>query len=184
MASGTEPVSHLTDKPTILIIQDCFQRRVVYIDLEHQLESLGYPTVHSLLPTCGDDREPNFPSLNLVDDAKAVQKDLEQLVKRDKKTVMVVMHSYGGLVGCEAIPEDLSHIKRMKDGLPGGVIHLFFVSAFLLDPGQSMLGAFGASPNDKVEVNTPFLQTPRLLIRFCSLAGWPLYYQERLIHLV
>ncbi len=171
MASGTGPVSHLEEKATILIIQGCFQRPVVYEALEHRLESLGHPTIHALLPTCGDARDPNFPFLSLHDDAQVVRKKLEQLVECEQKTVMVVMHSYGGLVGSEAIPEDLSRIRRRKDGLLGGVIHLFFVSAFLLDPGQSMLGAFGVSPNDKVEVNTPFLQMPILLICFCPLAG-------------
>ena len=171
MASDTGQVSQLHDKPTILIIQGCFQRPVVNEALEHRLESLGYPTVHPPLPTCGDAQDPNFPSLTLLDDATAVRNKLVQLVEFHQKTVMVVMHSYGGLVGSEAFPESMSHSKRRKDGLPGGVIHLFFVGAFLLDPGQSMLGTFGISPNDKIEVNTPFLQMPVLLICFCSLAG-------------
>ena len=135
MASGTGPVSYSQDKPTILIIQGFFQRPVVYAALEQRLESLGYPTVHPSLPTCSNTNEPNFPSLTLLNDAQAVREKLELLVEREQKTVMVVMHSYGGLVGSEAIPESMSHDKRRKDGLLGGVIHLFFFSAFLLDPG-------------------------------------------------
>lgn len=184
MASGTGPVSYSKDKPTILIIQGCFQRPVVYDALKHRLESLGYPIVLPSLPTCGDAEDPNFPSLTLLNDAEAVREKLELLVERERKTVMIVMHSYGGLVGSEAIPESMSHIKRRKDGLLGGVIHLFFISAFLLDPGQSVLGVFGVSPNDKMEVNVPFVQTSIVLMCFCSLAGWPLYYQERLIRLI
>lgn len=167
MASGTGPDSNL-ERPTILIVPGAFQRPIVYNALKLRLESLGYPTVHALLPTCGDAGDINFPSLTLLDDAKAVQKILKQLVERDQKTVMVVMHSYGGLVGSEAIRESMSHIKRGKDSLIGGVIHLFFISAFLLDPGQSVLGALGVSPNDKVEVSIPVFQKTILLIYFCS----------------
>ena len=72
----------------------------------------------------------------------------------DGKTVVVVMHSYGGLVGSEAIPEELSYARRQAQGRPGGVIHLFFYSAFLLNDGQSVLGAFGQSSNDVIKVGT------------------------------
>ena len=67
---------------------------------------------------------------------------------------MVVMHSYGGLVGSEAAAEELSYAKRQAQGLPGGVIHLFLYSAFLLNEGQSVLSAFGESPNNDVHVGT------------------------------
>ena len=167
MASGTGPVSHLKEKPTILIIQGCFQSPDVYKALEDRLQCLGYDTVHALLPTCGDARDPNFPFLTLHDDAEAVRRNLEQLVECEQKTVMVIMHSYGGLVGSEAILEPMSCCRRSGHGLRGDVFHLFFISAFLLDPSQSMLGAFGVSPNDKIEVNAPFLQTPIFLICFC-----------------
>ena len=161
-----------------------FQRPVVYDALKHRLQSPGYPTVHPSLPTCSNTNDPNFPSLTLLNDAQVVREKLELLVEREQKTVLVVMHSYGGLVGSEAIPESMSHDKRRKDGLLGGVIHLFFFSAFLLDPGQSVLDAFGVSPNDKIEVKIPFLQKFILLRCVRSLARWPLYYQKWLIHLI
>ena len=64
------------------------------------------------------------------------------------------MHSYGGLVGGEATTEELSYAKRQAEGLPGGVIHFFLYSAFLLEEGQSVLSAFGESPNNDVKVRT------------------------------
>ena len=157
MESGTGPVSHLEEKPTILLIQDCFQTPAVYKDLVDRLVSLGYPVVHPLLPTCGDAQDPNFPSLTLLDDATAVQSELVRLVECGQKTVMVVMHGYGGLVGSEAILEALSYNKRREHGLLGGVIHLFFVRATLVSPGWSWLVLLVFLPKHKVEVNTPFL---------------------------
>ncbi|KAL8786113.1 MAG: hypothetical protein Q9213_002978 [Squamulea squamosa] len=66
------------------------------------------------------------------------------------------MHSYGGLVGSEAIPEELSYTHRQSLGLEGGVIHLFYFSTFVLSEGQSVLGTFGESPNNDVQPDGRF----------------------------
>ena len=158
MADITGPASHLEEKPTILIIQDRFQTPAVYKDLADRLVSLGYPTVQPLLPTCGDAPHANFPSLTLLDDATAVQSELMRLVEKGQKTVMVVMHGYGGMVGSEAVLEDMSYSKRRGKGLSGGVIHLFFVCASFVGLGQSMQGGLNSLSNHKVEVNTLPLQ--------------------------
>ena len=65
---------------------------------------------------------------------------------------MVVMHSYGGLVGSEAILEELSYSKRQAQGLQEGVLHLFYFTAIILGVGQSVLGTFGKSPFNDVKV--------------------------------
>ena len=184
MASATVPASHLEEKPTILIIQDRFQTPAVYKDLVDRLVSLGYPTVHPLLPTCSDAQDPNFPFLTLLDDATAVQSELVRLVEHEQKTVMVVMHGYGGMVGSEAVLEDMSCNNRRRNGLSGGVIHLFFVCASLVGPGQSMLGGLDSPSSHKVEVHTlPFRCRYKLYI-YLFLGRWPLHDHKRLIHLI
>lgn len=70
--------------------------------------------------------------------------------------MVLVMHSYGGLVGSEAATEELSYAKRKAQGLPGGVLHLFLYSAFLLNEGQSVLSRFGESPNNDVKPDGRF----------------------------
>lgn len=53
---------------------------------------------------------------------------------------------------------DLTASPRKARGKPGGVIHLFFFCASLLDEGQSVMGTFGESPNTDVQViHVPFL---------------------------
>lgn len=59
-------------------------------------------------------------------------------------------------MGSEAIPVDLTRSHRSAEGLPGGVIHFFFFSAFLLPAGQSVLSAYGESPNNDVHANGTF----------------------------
>ena len=154
----------MEENPTIVIVQGCFQTQSPYRKLSSGLSYLGYPVIHPALPSCDKTEDPLFPSVDLIDDALAVRLALTRLIEYGGKTVVVVMHSYGGLVGSEAIPKDLSHADRQTRGLPGGVLHLFFFSAFLLDEGESVLGTWGESPNNDVKVCVDYtVQVPRYL---------------------
>lgn len=163
MASAALPESataaQTQSMPTILLVQGSFQIPQVYEKLVKGLEARGYPTIHPQLPSCSNVDGPNFPQLSLVDDASAIRAELTRLIESEGRTVVVVMHSYGGLVGSEATTEELSYTNRQARDLPGGVIHLFFYAAFLLQEGQSVLSAFGESPNNDVRVS--MLYPPR-----------------------
>lgn len=145
----------MQESPVIFLIQGSFQVPGVYERLVHSLQTLGHVTIQPRLPSCTDTDAPEYPQTTLVDDALAVRMELVRQVEYEHKTVVVAMHSYGGLVGSEAIPEDLSYTKRQSLGLPGGIIHLFYFCAFILDQGQSVLGTFGESPNNDVHVRNP-----------------------------
>lgn len=150
--------------PTILLVQGSFQTPVVYKALVDQLIAFGYHTVHPSLPSCSNTDDPHFPRISLVDDVLAVRSELIRQIEYEEKIVVVVMHSYGGLVGSEAVTEDLSYAARQKEGLKGGVVHLFYYAAFLLDKEQSVMGAFGESANNEIKVskgrNMPVPFTP------------------------
>ena len=146
-----------SEKPTIILVQGSFQLPLVYESLVKGLISSGYPTTIPQLPSCSNTDSPQFANVSLVDDALAVRHELTRQIEYNGKTVMVVMHSYGGLVGSEAIPKEFSYSARQAQGLPGGVIHLFYFTAFVLGEGQSVLGAFGESPNNDVKVCIIFL---------------------------
>jgi hypothetical protein len=62
------------------------------------------------------------------------------------------MHSYGGIIGSEAIPESFSYAALQARGQKGGVIHLFFYTASPLAKGKSVIETFGESPNNDVRV--------------------------------
>ena len=154
--ASNKPVTSLQSQelPTILLVQGSFQIPQVYSKLVQGLKAQGYPTIHPQLPSCSNTDSPNFPQVSLVDDALAIRTELTRQVEYEGKNVVVVMHSYGGLVGSEAIAEDLTWAKRRAQGLPGGVIHIFFYAAFLLNEGQSVLSAFGESPTNDVKVRS------------------------------
>ena len=143
--------------PTIVLIQGSFQISKVYCKLKRGLVAQGYPTIHPELPICSNTDSEDFPQVSLIDDALAIRTVLTRQIEYEEKLVVVVMHSYGGLVGSEAATEELSYAKRRAQGLRGGVIHLFLCSAFLLGGGRSVLGAFGGSANGGVGVGVPII---------------------------
>ena len=74
----------------------------------------------------------------------------------------MLFHSYGGAAGTEAA-RGLSTSERAAQGLPGGVVRLVYMCAFMLQVGESVLGASMPRPvPEPVEVNeadgTTFLQ--------------------------
>ncbi|KNG83266.1 hypothetical protein ANOM_008542 [Aspergillus nomiae NRRL 13137] len=77
--------------------------------------------------------------------ARTITETLEQLVEKEEKLVVVVMHSYGGIVGGTAIPRYLTHASRQLEGKKGGVLHLFYYAAFVLPEGASVMGTFAIS---------------------------------------
>ncbi|ROV97140.1 hypothetical protein VMCG_07461 [Cytospora schulzeri] len=143
-------------KPAILLVQGSCQIPEAYGKLASALRSRGFFVAHPHLPSLSDHDSPDFAKRDLTDDARAIEAEAKRLVVDEGKNVMVVMHSYGGLVGSDAIPEDLSLQSRHQRGLTGGVFRLFYFAAFVLDQGKSVLGTFGGSPRDDVKPNGRF----------------------------
>ena len=169
--------SHLQDLPTILLVQGSFQIPEVYQKLTQNLVAGGFPVIHPKLPSISDTESPDFPQRSIVDDAATVRAELTRAIELEGKVVIVVMHSYGGLVGSEAVTEEFSYQTRQARGLAGGVPHLFFYSAFLLNEGQSVLSAFGESPNNDIKV----IQVRCCLQKVYSqviLARWPILHLQ------
>ncbi|KAF7869632.1 hypothetical protein EAF04_004416 [Stromatinia cepivora] len=136
------------NKATIVVVQGSFHTPVPYEALRQHLRSLGHLTIHPILPSCANVEDPAFPSITLIDDALAVRLEIIRQVEYENNLVLVAMRSYGGLVGSESIPEELTYIYRRARGPPGGVTHTHHFSASILPVGQSVLGAFGESPNN------------------------------------
>jgi alpha-beta hydrolase superfamily lysophospholipase len=137
----------------IVVIQGSFHTPQAYHELTERLKHYGHATFQPKLPSCSKTGDADFPSKTLHDDSAVVKIIVEQLVNEQKRAVFVVMHSYGGLVGSNAISKELSFAYRKQAGLLGGVIHLHYIAAFVLDVGQTVLGTFGESPNNDVKAS-------------------------------
>ncbi|KAF2105615.1 catalytic protein [Lophiotrema nucula] len=146
-------MSSIAEELAVVVVQGSFQTSLVYQKLSDTIRARGYQTFQPELPSCSNTDNPDFSSKTLQDDSDAVSLVLERLINNQGKRVVVVMHSYGGIVGSNAIPEELSYEFRKEKGLKGGVIYLYYFAAFVLDKGQSVLSAFGESPNNDVRVS-------------------------------
>lgn len=87
-----------TQKPTILLIHGGWQSPSVWTQLVSLLELAGYSSFTPSLPSSGT--IPAVPDLSA--DVNVVKNAIESILESGKD-VVVVMHSYGAVVGCEAL---------------------------------------------------------------------------------
>ncbi|KAH8429252.1 alpha/beta hydrolase [Aspergillus melleus] len=101
------------------------------------LTEAGYETVIPLLPSCSNINAEDYPTRTLDDDSLAMTQEIGTLVEGHGKLVVMVMHSYGGVAGSNANPENLSYRKRREKAQKGGVIHLYYICGLILNEGES-----------------------------------------------
>ncbi|ESZ98344.1 hypothetical protein SBOR_1222 [Sclerotinia borealis F-4128] len=145
----------MTSKPTILFIHGSWHSPAHFRPVRDLFEAEGYPTECPRLPTFNS--KPAPPVVSLIDDVQVVQNLLKKLVEEQEKEVLVVVHSYGGIVGSEAVLASFGRESRAKEGTgkKGGVLHLLYMCAFVVPVGASLSSALGGglSPFVKVEEN-------------------------------
>ncbi|KAI9666124.1 MAG: hypothetical protein M1821_004059 [Bathelium mastoideum] len=77
------------------------------------------------------------PNANLATDTGVVREFVEKLIEEGKDAI-VILHSYGGQVGTNALV-GLGADSRAKKGKKGGVKHLIYMAASALPEGDSMV---------------------------------------------
>ncbi|KAK8022081.1 prolyl aminopeptidase protein [Apiospora rasikravindrae] len=122
------------EQPTVVLVPGAWTAPEAYHKLRNALEAKAF-TVHvPALPTNNGHRPPDS---SFDDDVQAVRRLVQKLVKDDGKEVIMLMHSYGGVVGTTAL-QGLTRKDREAQGLPGGVVHLLYAAAFLLALNQNI----------------------------------------------
>lgn len=106
-------------------------------EIRDELHMRGYETQGVAYQSVG--AEP--PTKGMFDDAAAVRTVLEELADQGREIVLVV-HSYGGLVGAEAV-KGLGYKQRAKENKVGGVALLLYMAAFVAPKGQCILSLTG-----------------------------------------
>jgi hypothetical protein len=110
-----------------------------------------FDIVRDVLAKRGHDSEavPNVsvgatdPSFGLHADIAHTQSVLRTLAEQGRQ-IVVVNHSYGGLVGAGAV-EGLGFKQRAQAGLSGGVIQVVWMAAFVASKGMSIVDMLGGS---------------------------------------
>jgi len=126
-----------TTKPTIVFAPGAWHTPDCFDLVRDALKTRGWETEAVDYPSVG--AEP--PTKGLADDAGAIRGVLETLANEGKQIVLVV-HSYGGLTGANAV-QGLGWNQRAKDGKTGGVILYVYLSAFVTPLGKSIKEMLG-----------------------------------------
>ena len=120
------------DKPTILIVPGGFTLPAVYSDEISHVESDGY-TIQALhLPSV--DYKTDVPG-TMQDDAAFIASEISKHANEGKDVVLIA-HSYGGLPATEST-KGLSKVERKREGKPGGLVRLAYISCLILPVGES-----------------------------------------------
>ncbi|KAL9003526.1 MAG: hypothetical protein Q9188_003612 [Gyalolechia gomerana] len=93
------------------------------------------------LPSC-DSWNPRAQSV--TNDAAFIKQNLLKPSIDSGKRIVLITHSYSGGPGGMAA-KGLSITERRAAGLPGGIIGLVFISAFLAKQGQSLISGSGGN---------------------------------------
>ncbi|KAF8198351.1 Alpha/Beta hydrolase protein [Mycena galopus ATCC 62051] len=120
-------------KPAIIVIPGSFCPLRFYDDIVFELEAHGYP-VHGIeLETTG--RRAEAPGL--YEDAAKVAA-LASGLADEGNNIVLVSHSYGGLVACEAA-KGLAKSVRENAGKKGGIARMVFITAVVGREGQNLV---------------------------------------------
>lgn len=133
-------------KPIFLCIPGASHSPRVYEPLKAALLCYGYTVVPLGLPSVGG----KPPTYDFTEDVAAIRNMATHLVESGND-VIVVMHSYGGLPGGEAL-QGLGKREREQRGLRGGVIRLVFIMSWMAREG------FQPSPRGDVSALFPYMR--------------------------
>ena len=122
-------------KPHILFVTGAWHDTAYLGATCNKLIEKGYPVICPLLPSFAA-----APHVSMHDDAAHIRTLIDGCIRQGGE-ILVVAHSYGGVVATQAILPCHSRRARSIAGLPGGVVRILFVGGFMLVPGQSLTTA-------------------------------------------
>ena len=122
-------------EPIIVLVHDIWHTPEHYRPYITALEQSAFQVYCPLLSTCDLSLPPAQRSVLI--DLAILSSLVKSLVAAGKKVIMV-MHGYGGIIGSN-VPEILSFDYRAARGRRGGVIHLLYMSAYILPSDRSMV---------------------------------------------
>ncbi|KAL9595758.1 MAG: hypothetical protein Q9219_006256 [cf. Caloplaca sp. 3 TL-2023] len=120
-------------KPVVILVHGAWHVPQHYQSFITELEKAGFQVSCPLLPTCDERKR---LTAGMYEDA-AVIRDIVQSWVDNSREVIMLLHSYGGAPGTEAV-KGMSLKERESRGLAGGVIRLIYMCAFMLQKGQSV----------------------------------------------
>ncbi|KAI6084701.1 hypothetical protein F4821DRAFT_261600 [Hypoxylon rubiginosum] len=125
----------MANPPAIFFVPGAWHQPWVFDGVRSTLSNRGFETDTSALATVGSMNA----SVGVLDDAAVIRSALLGLIEAGKE-VVVVAHSYGGVVASNSV-QDLSISQRTADGKAGGITLLLYLCAFVVPVETSLLMA-------------------------------------------
>lgn len=125
-----------TSKPAIVLVHGAWHRPEHWQVVSDKLEAANYDVVAPALPSCKGVAiaEPLRADVAVVRDA------IEQFTSTGKNVVLV-MHSYAGCVGSEALAEvEEKRATSEHSAQLGRIVHAFYVAAMIVERECSVMG--------------------------------------------
>ncbi|TGO29514.1 hypothetical protein BPAE_0014g00650 [Botrytis paeoniae] len=121
-------------KPTLVLLSGSWHNPQNYHKLVSALQTHSYDLLIPSLPSMNGAQT---PTADLYTDTSFIHSYISDLVSQGKH-IIVLMHSYGGQVGTNALTEFAINTRKAQ-GLPGGVVHLLYISGFMMLEGEAMM---------------------------------------------
>ena len=140
----------MSDKPSLLIIPGSFAPAQMYYTLLDEIAKLD-PTIKAYvnhLPSATRN-SPKSPAC-LQDDAVFFRRLIDILADRGED-VVVMAHSYGGVVGTECL-RGVTRAARQEQGKTCGVVRIVYLSAQVPPLGRSLLDQSGEISEETIEI--------------------------------
>jgi len=126
-------------KPTVVIVPGSFSHAYFYDAVVDKLHENRFETIVGNLPSAS--RSPPEPAATMAEDAAFFHDIVEKLADQGKDVVLVT-HSYGGVVGTEA-SKALSKSERREAGKEGGIVRMVYLTSVVPTPGNSLADLMG-----------------------------------------
>jgi pimeloyl-ACP methyl ester carboxylesterase len=136
--------------PSLLVVPGSFSPAQMYDDLLDKVRELAPVTKAyvSNLPSATR-TAPQKPA-TLSDDAEHFRSILKILCDEQGEDVVLMAHSYGGVVATETVTENWGKEAREKAGKKGGVSRIVFLASRCPPMGESTVTETGMPPKEFV----------------------------------
>lgn len=135
-------------KPTFVCVHGAWHSPKCFDQIRTILSARAYDCICPSLPSTGGKSYP--PNYDFAEDVTAIRAPIIELVK--DKDVIVILHSYSGIPGGQAL-EGLDKESCSAKGLSGGVTRIIYIVAFLVPEG------FQHSPTGTRDNMIPVMKT-------------------------
>ena len=125
-------VFDMSDKPSIIVIPGSASPAALYALMVQHLMSFGFEANVYDLPSAS--RAPPQEPAGLADDAAFFNRKIRSLADAGNN-IVVVAHSYGGLVATDAA-QGQSWEEREAKGLKGGIVRIVHLTCIVAPVGQ------------------------------------------------